>query len=318
MESPILSLLQASFPKAKLQETPEANLPWTLQKDYTFFLLQGERPSLIAFAKNYRNGPELLKALSAFKNLGRPEALIFGLKSLGSADKAVLLAHQVPFVSEEGEVYLPNRTTRLFARKQNAPTSYNVFAQSLAEFYFFAPEGFYGIKAIQTNIPLEPSLLSLANRTLYNLGLLEKRGNATAAQYARIADRSAYLDRLYPLLVSPIKQSFFTLDPLPQDLGVGSEGSLAFYSDVLPQYQDFALSKKAFRKLASLTWLEESLLLPMESYQKVDVFLAGPYLLHDGHLNPLDVIAIYQKDPDERVQLALNQMKEKLRDGTFR
>jgi hypothetical protein len=30
------------------------------------------------------------------------------------------------------------------------------------------------------------------------------------------------------------------------------------------------------------------------------------------------VIAIYQKDPDERVQLALNQMKEKLRDGTFR
>lgn len=317
MEQELSDFLSSIFPPGRFEELPQGDWPFALQKDYRFFLYHGARKVMMALALNYRTASEVLMATEIYAKLARPEPLVFLLQSLGESDQVLLRERHVPFLSLEGEVFIPFFDLYRSSPKRRAPQPYDLQSQALAAFYLFAPVGFYPIKAIQTKILLQPSLCSEANRTLFGLGLLRKQGLATAAQYARIHDRAAFLERLYPLLLSPLKATYYTYDPLPQGKIQGAEASLGHYSDLLPQCPGIALSKKEFKALQGIRLYSERERLPGQAYQRIDVFAFGPCYPLDGYLNPLEVIALYQKDPDDRVQEAVREMKERLLHGSL-
>jgi hypothetical protein len=306
------SLLKLAFPEGYSLNKASLKAPIGVNQKFVLYELKGSETFLFAEAKTHLSSGEILLALEALLRLGHKEPILFELRSLSSADKAILLERNIPFVTLDGEAYVPFHLLKVDRLKHERPRRYDLIAQALAEFYFFHPYGFYGIADVQKELPFSPCSISEANRTLYGLGLLEKEGSATKTRYARLHDEKAFNKLLFPLLRNPLLMKRYCLHGKPLSDIPNAEEALAHYTDLYPGENGYALSKKAFRKLSPNHFIAAEDKLPHTPYDEVDVFAYGPFFLEKGYLNLLDLFAIYGNDPDKRLQKALNHLKKHL------
>lgn len=312
METKHSALLKVAFPEGYSLSKATLKAPVGVTQKFGLYELKGSETFLLAEAKTHLSSGEILLCLEALLRLGHKEPILFELRTLSSAEKKALLERNIPFVTREGEAFIPFHLLKVDHLKREKPHHYDLIAQALAEFYFFHPYGYYGIKAIQKELPFSPCSISEGNRTLFGLGLLEKEGNATQARYARLKDEKAYEKLLFPLLKSPLLFKRYCLRGKPLSAIPNAEEALAHYTDLYPGETGYALSRKAFRKLSPSAFIFGEDKLPHTAYDEIDVFAYGPFFLEKGYLNLLDVFAIYQNDPDKRLLKALNHLKKHL------
>jgi hypothetical protein len=313
METSISHFISDVFPQMRVLEMPASQMPLLLEKEFVFSTSKNPDSFLFAEAKRYLSAGEILRFFNLIRQAIKPsKILVFLLKTLSSHDKALLLDSHIPFLSADGEVYIPFHEVRLQSLSRRPPLSYDLVAQNLALAYFALPYGFYDLKALAAYLPFQPSRISEANRCLFSLGLLEKEGKETRVKYARVKDKSTYLSSLMPLLISPLYGRFYMEKSPNQNRIRNSEESLGFYTDILPQEQGFCLDKKEFKQASPSFYLKPRERLPHVDYDEVDVFVYRPLFPVQSHLNPLDVLAVYKEDPDERVQTALSHIIEDL------
>lgn len=74
----------------------------------------------------------------------------------------------------------------LFQTKPRQQAKYTKSVQQLVQFYFFEENVYYSLHEIQKQLSLSASTISRANLFLFDIGVLQRKGSGTRAQYKRI------------------------------------------------------------------------------------------------------------------------------------
>ena len=308
---------------------PCVDQPLPAYLTHTFTFVCGEildTACVFAFARtDEEQAPSILEKHVAriAKAFGRPAVLVAA--SLSSRDRKRLVERHVPFIAPFTQLYLPplgidfRERTRPREGLGDAPKSPHVFTPitQLVLLHALLREAPGEMHAREPAMDLMVSIMSISRafRDLEAAGLMKRRqeGRKRPTRFAR-AKREVWQEA-QPLLVSPVKARYLTLErEIPGALEAGVT-ALARVSNLAPPREPtVALSAAEWRELGDDVHVEPAPVGAVDAGQMiVEVWTYSPRVLSTGP--GVDILSLYlslRDEHDERIQLALEDAVESL------
>lgn len=299
--------------KVKNQEVP---LPLYLRKGYTFWYVTIADMDLV-FAYTKEGTHDMRLYTQAYRALREKldSQVVFVFDYLDIRQINSLIQKHIPFVVLEKYLYLPFVLMQIGTTKQSKNLAYkNERLTPDAELILI---GYLDgricngmmVKEIAAEIEREIRSTSIALTLLHELEYASVKKDGRSKRVSFEIESEVY-ERLSREGLSPLKKSFFTSSQISGNKAVKSGyTALAYYSTLMDTgLATVAISGKAKKLLSDLDSCVED-----EALYRVEVWDRDPHAFAQSNvINPLYVLRQF-KDDDERVQYALKETEEKIK-----
>lgn len=242
---------------------------------------------------------------------------VYVTKALASYERKRLIEQKVPFIVPGNQLYLPDLGLDLREYFRLRPTAagspLSPSAQAMLITALLRPhwEPEWHPAEVATMLGYTPMTLSRAVRELSAAGLASVR-KAGRAQYLTMAfSPQETWEQATPLLRSPVQRTVWTSAPIPPDLTLRLAGLSALAHHTMlaePRLPVHAVSRAAWQSLKSTV---DELPEAMPGAYEWQLWNYSPALQPDSDtVDPLSLSLSLRDNPDERVQSALDALKE--------
>jgi len=295
----------------------EIALPLYLRTGYELWYASIADMELV-FAYTKEDTQDMRLYAQAYKTLKEKldSQVVFVFNYLDTRQINSLIQKHIPFVVLEKYLYLPFVMMQVGTAKESKKLAYK--NERLTPDADLVLIGYLDgsihndmmVKEIAAAIGREIRSTSAALNLLHDLeyARVQKDGRS---KRVRFEAESEIYERLLREGLSPLKKSFFTSSQIFGNKAVKSGyTALSYYTTLMDTgIPTIALSAKAKNLLLDLNACEED-----EALYRVEVWDRDPHTFSQSNvINPLYVLRQFKDDDDERVQYALKEIEEKMK-----
>lgn len=287
------------------------------RKFYRLEMLNTEFMVVMISADNRFGTAALKKQLTLYADTVKMK-VAYSFEEVTYSQRAALIKANIPFLALPGQVYLPflgvvlqdklKKQQKLKADKMMPAT------QSLFLYLFYAkPDGVILKSRAASDLGLTRTSITRASGQLLAMGLIsqEKVGKEV---HMRCADKGiALYEKAKPFLINPVQKSIFVKNQhYFKTFPKAGETALAKQTMLNePEHQEIAVYKgmKCVDDLEeiSVQWNED------EDIVNVQLWKYDPCLFaQNGCVDPISLLCSLQDDEDERIEMALEELQEKM------
>ncbi|MBI4204921.1 MAG: hypothetical protein HY527_07825 [Betaproteobacteria bacterium] len=295
-----------------------SKLPYFLQDAFELRELQLLDRQILLAIDRQANKPALANVHSQLDKLralvGHPVVYVTG--ALASYERKRLIEQKVPFIVPGNQLYLPDLgiDLREYFRQRSHPAD-TVLSPATQAMLITALlrkpwQADWQPAEISTKLGYTPMTLSRAVKELTAAGIATLHSEGRARRLRMASSPAEIWERAKPLLRNPVKRCVWA-HPIPKlkppQVRLAGLSALARYSMLAePQWPIYAVSPAQW-KAATLEALPEQL----PGACEWQLWHYNPALVSDGEtVDPLSLALSLQDETDERVQLALGELKE--------
>lgn len=260
--------------------------------------------------------PTLKKQLKNFQKLcDLPCALC--LENLTALQRRNLVENQIPFVAKSQQVYLPfwgcafmeKFKADLVLEEKMAPGTQLVFLF----FYYSDFEAEINLTELSRQLHISKATCTRAIEDLTASGLLVQRSEGTNKWLARAFEKTEFLNRGYSRMKSPVERLLYVKE-LPVGLGLLSGiQALSDLTMVGADSRDGGLA--IFKKNRSA--IDDKNVISRQVFDDfggsiVEIWSYDPAVFaSDGRVDDISLLLSLDHEPDERVQMGLDELRKK-------
>lgn len=331
LQEPIVSHALAVKVQAYLHETLGTNarvrpwngvqgLPYFLQDAFDIHELQlGDKDILMASARRQRL-PLLRTLRTQMDRLAQIAArpVVFATNTLASYERKRLVEQKIPFVVPGNQLYLPDLGIdfREYFRKPSeevtgfAPATQALFIAALLRKEW---QSIWQPTHLVTALGYTTMTLTRAIRELAGAGLITARQEGGARRLQVNHPPAQAWEHATRYLRTPVRRTEWVDGAFVKDFQAPAAGlsALALYSMLAePPYRIQATSAAQWKRAKEGGARHE--LVPAPSAVQWQIWSYPPRLLHDTQLvDPLSLALSLKDEPDDRVQQALDELRDK-------
>ena len=250
----------------------------------------------------------------AEKKTGR--LIVFILSDMKAYDRNRLIQKKINFIIEDKQIFIPQLLIDLkdYLPKAKIIPEYLQPAAQLIILYHIQRKQLGGFTYKDLANILDYSYLTITRAVdnLVKLDLCKTEGNKEKILVFKAKKRELW-GKALPYMKPPIKKTLFINDELPKDLVCISDiNALAFYSDLNnDRHKHYAINHKEFIKLEKEGFIKETS--QYDGDYKIELWRYNPNTLTEiKYVDPLSLYLCFRNDPDERIEMALEQIIEQL------
>lgn len=260
--------------------------------------------------------PALKKQLKNFqKQCDLPCALC--LENLTALQRRNLVENQIPFVAKSQQVYLPfwgcafmeKFKADLVLEEKMAPGTQLVFLF----FYYSDFEAEINLTELSRQLHISKATCTRAIEDLTASGLLVQRSEGTNKWLARAFEKTEFLNRGYSRMKSPVERLLYVKDP---PVGLGLLSGIQALSDLTMVGADSRDGGLAiFKKNRSA--IDDKNVISRQVFDDfggsiIEIWSYDPAVFaSDGRVDDISLLLSLDRDPDERVQMGLDELRKK-------
>lgn len=243
---------------------------------------------------------------------------VYVTDALASYERKRLIEQKVPFIIPGNQLYLPDLGIDLREyfrqRPSSAQSPLSPSAQAMLITALLRPhwEPEWHPSEAATTLGYTPMTLSRAVRELTATGIASARKSGRSQYLSMEFSPQEIWDRIRPMLRSPIQRTIWIRHHMTPDLPKRLAGlsALAHHSMLVePKEPVYAVNRAGWNALNAS--MESSG--PMTGYLECQLWNYSPALQRDSDtVDPLSLMLSLQDSTDERVQSALDELKERL------
>lgn len=280
--------------------------------------IMGESFILVMLPATNRFNVSTLKKqiLNYQRTLDNP--VVYGFNSVTSFQRKSLIENRVPFVAENGQIFLPFLGT-VFGQCSSTQLKADVdhfspSAQLLLFLLMYKPDG-YKINKGKVAGTLNISLMSItrAVRELVALNFISETQQGTEKVIQRVLPVEDAYELAKPYLINPVYKTIFVQGNEVNNNSYirAGEYNLAERSMLgYPRYMEYSISKELY---SSLDHTEIDPTLTESPLVKVQVWKYDPSILSDNNeVDPLSLICSFKEEGDERIQGCLEEVEKEI------
>lgn len=258
----------------------------------------------------YQKHKELLE-----KKMGA--VIVFILSDLKAYDRNRLAQKKINFIIEDKQIFIPQLLIDLkdfLPKMQIVAEKLQPAAQVMILFHIqrSSLEGF-NYKQIAQLLDYSYLTISRAVENLVSLKLCQTEG-AKEKRLVIAYNKKKLWEKAQSYMKKPIKKTLFINDVLPEELiKVSAINALAFYSDLNnDRNKQYAISHSIFVELKKKGLIKQTN--QYDGDYKIELWRYNPNILTDTNcVDPLSLYISFKDSVDERIELALEQIIEKIK-----
>jgi hypothetical protein len=289
-------------------------LPIFIVNEYNFQLIKLYRKDiLLVFVKNSFTSDRLRKHLDIIQATFNINTVAI-IPQVEAYNRLRLIEKKIPFIIPGKQMFLPDLLIDLkeFGGKpKEKPVSMQPATQLLV-LYHLQVESLEGInlKGIAEKLCYNSMTITRAAYYLHTAGLCTLEGSKDKFLHFHNNKRELW-EKAEPLMNSPVKRNiyysghFFNNDKYRSNIN-----ALAHYTDLNDDLIEYYAVKPGFTQwIGSANLIKTS---PLEGNICIEEWKYDPYLLRkDGFVDSLSLYLCFRNNPDERIEMALEQIIEK-------
>jgi len=291
----------------------EKKLPPFLLVEYDFYetKIMGQHCMLLEILQE-APGIETLKKHLKVINKTVDAQIVFVYKSISRFRRKSLIENRIPFVVEDGQMYLPFLGLDLKNMKENQVKKVTTFSSStqLAFLYLLYNEMIY-ISAVELATALNTSMMTASRilNDLYDTGLLtfEIGGKTGRSKMYKKIDAPLFYGKGSKYLRNPVMQTVYTSQKMMEAPIAGLEALSLISMMNPPKNSAVAIDKEGFKKNEHYI-IKDKDRIADEKLTEVEVWRYNPKLLsNQGKVDIVSLALSLKELNDERVEQALEE-----------
>lgn len=239
------------------------------------------------------------------------QPVVYVTDALASYERRHLIEHKVPFIVPGNQLYVPNLGLDLreyFRQRLAAPASFAPAAQATLITMLLEPgRPAWQARELAHLLGYTPMTLSRAIRELEQGGFVETRGEERSRRITLAGGPADIWERASLMLRSPVKKVAWSLPSMGHNAPLAGMSALAHYTML-------SEPPSAVHAMGLGDWRHTSIeVLPVEQPSALmwEVWSYKPPTFRGtGWVDPLSLSLSLREDRDERVQIALDELKE--------
>lgn len=243
--------------------------------------------------------------------------IAFSFSAVTSYQRKALIENGIPFVTENGQVYLPFLGS-LFSRgvKQIRKSSVEKFTPSIQMLFLlllYIKNGEPVSKSTAASmLHISPMSVTRASAALESAGLIKVKKEGTASIISMAAGRQESFDKAFPYLINPVRRSLFVKQEHDYKLIHAGEFALSERSEFgYPRFREYAvpLTNPVLKNIEE----KDPGLSNDEDLIKFQLWRYDPALFsYTGVIDPVSLILSFNGDEDERIHKCLGQIRKEI------
>ena len=301
-----------SFEEAKF------SLPIYLQDGKVFYRVSvSGKIFVVAFFETQErfNIKTLKKQLVSYQNAIKTD-VVYGFEKISSFQRRSMIENDVPFVSRNGQMYLPFLGV-LFEKcslEENVIKEQFTPVAQLLYLLFLYENGSYTKLEAAKKLQVLPMSISRASKQLLEKGLIEEKKNGNEIiMTASVKNRVELYRKAAKYLINPIQSVLYLPgERVDRNTPASGEFSLSQRSDIgYPKYVEYALYK-------DLPYVKELVGVNPDLEYEPDIVCIQKWKYNpltfscNGQVDPVSLICTFENVNDERVHKCLEQVKEEI------
>lgn len=292
----------------------ESGLPFFLRDVYDLFLLhmQGRQFLLMVDAQQEESSPSVIrKHMEQLRN-GSQDDVIYVREQVTSYNRTRLIKNKIPFIVPGNQLYLPMLALDLreyFVIKRGAARNLSPAAQVLVLYSIYKRRPLFDEAVTMTDwaAALEYTKMTMTRAFRELRSILENE------EYMEAIRGRQLWERLRPFLRTPVmRRRYYDVD------FSAKKGALLAGDSALPSYTNMAEGSHKVVCMSGQNWKKFQ-----EDYSPVELSRPEPgglevqvwryipkCLANKGVADPLSVYLSYEKNKDERIEMALEELLE--------
>lgn len=280
-------------------------------------ILKTNNSFVVAFFETQEcfNVKTLKKQLVSYQNVIKTN-VVYGFDKISSFQRKSMIENDVPFVSCNGQMYLPFMGVlfekcsleEYVIKEQFTPVSQLLFLLFLYE------NGSYTKLEAAKKLQVLPMSISRASKQLLEKGLIEEKKNGTEiTMTASVKDRRKFYKKAAKYLINPIQSVLYLPNGrVERDTPASGEFSLAQRSDIgYPKYVEYALYKD-LPFVKALVGVNPDLEYETDIV-RIQKWKYNPLTFScNGQVDPASLICTFADINDERIHKCFEQVKEEI------
>lgn len=289
-------------------------LPIFLSEIYTFYKMNilGEYCLLIEVNNEIPGIEDLKKHIKAISK-SVDDNLVLLFKSISSFRRKTLIENRIPFIVENGQMYLPFLGMELKKTTEENTKIIEKFSSStqLVFLYFlYNKDLLINTTELAEIFSTSTMTASRALNDLYSLGLLtyEISGKTgRSKRYKRIAD-TCYYNRGSKHLKNPVSKVEYVYNNIAHDFPVAGFEALSMQSMINPPKKSVrAISKQKVKDIKQHIVLNRDKIADMDLIE-LQIWDYDPqFLARDGVVDIVSLVKSVSETNDERVEIAIEE-----------
>lgn len=310
----IIKTIQKYLPKLNLysKKINIKELPLFLNSFYSFHqLMINNKPFLVISVKDKTLGPRQFKKHKVLLSKKTDLPLIWYMEDLHYHKMQRLIDNNFNFVIEDKQVYLPILNVAikpLITPIRFHETRLNSLAINILERQILRGDlsGKNKLEIAEVfNVTQMTAIRAIDPLIAHELCNKKKVGVSKIITFISRNELWEYFKNSIDTPVKKICYTDKTLKHLPFS-GISALSQKTMLAD--DEIATYAISKKAFKnRFSQQNFVEEDM-----AKSKLEVWDREPILIENNTINPLDIYTILKLDPDERVQLELKKLLQKI------
>lgn len=295
----------------------EKGLPFFLRDAYSFFVLrlQDRAYLLMVDVQNEETPPSTIRKQLEQLRKAWADEVIYVRERVTAYNRNRLIQHKVPFVVPGNQMYLPMLAIDLrehFVRKRAVVKKLSPAAQVLVLHSIYQHRSLFGEAVTMTDWAAELGYTKMTMSRAFR----EIRSVLAEEECSGEIHGRELWERMLPYLRSPVTRRRYydaDFDFAPEGSYICGDGALAHYTMMAePNHMTVCMSVTKWKKFqVKLSPVELSRLEP--ACLELEIWKYVPKRLAKGGVaDPLSVYLSYEKNSDERVEMALDQLLEKI------
>ncbi len=299
-------------------EETKYSLPLYLQDGKKFYRVTVlGKTFVVAFFETQErfNIKTLKKQLALYQNAIK-EDVVYGFDKISSFQRRSMIENEVPFVSCNGQMYLPFMGV-LFEKcaiaEDVVKDRFAPCSQLLFLLFLYENDSYTKLEAAK-RLHVLPMAISRASKQLHEKGLIEENKQGTEiVMNVSVKDRRDLYEKAVKNFINPI-QSVIYLSDARVDISTPASGefSLSRRSDMgYPKYAEYALYKDLsfFKGLVGVD--------PDLNYEsdivRIQKWKYDPLIFsYNGQVDPVSLMCTFADTTDERIHKCLEDVKEEI------
>ena len=299
-------------------EETKYSLPLYLQDGKKFYSVTVSGKSfVVAFSETQErfNIKTLKKQLASYQNAIK-EDVVYGFDKISSFQRKSLIENEIPFVSRNGQMYLPFMGVLFekcamsedIVRERFSPGS-----QLLFLLFLYEQDSYTTLEAAK-RLQVLPMAISRASKQLLEKGLIEEEKQGTEILMSvSVKDRRELYSKAEKYLINPVQSVLYLPNGrMDSNTPASGEFSLSYRSDMgYPKYVEYALYKD-LPFLKGVASVDPDLDFETDIV-RVQKWKYDPLVFScNGQVDPVSLICTFADTKDERIHKCLEQVKEEI------
>nr|NQU93751.1 hypothetical protein [Bacteroidota bacterium] len=288
-------------------------LPLYITSEYTIQLIKLYRYDfLLVNVKNDFTTDSLKKHLETIRNVFDTKTIAV-IAQLEAFKRTRLIEKKIPFIIPGKQMYLPDLLIDL-KEFGNKPKELPVAMRPATQFlllYHLQVDPLEGInlKKIAEKLGYDAATITRAVYYLHNMGLCTLEGMKDKSVHFNKSRRELW-EEAEPLMKNPVKKTqYYSGWVADENLYRANNNALAHYSDLNDDVIEYYAVRPGYTQLMGGANLKKTALL--EGNICVEEWKYDPFLLtKNGFVDPLSLYLCFRNKPDERIEMALEQIME--------